>query len=402
MFAVLRPRFACRLVLLGPAVLWLCSASPAQGDGTVAGPAPHGESLAWSGAVWSPQPQTGSGLGHTPLTAACHFPDAALLAVAADIAARKSAAPDAELLTWSVRAAGSPYVRPRALLLSGKRIDPADAAGRLGAWLTADRRDGQRQCAVATARRADGTEAVAAVLADAEAHMDPVPVRARVSSWITVSAAALVPATNARLVVLGPSGPPRTVPTSFTQGRVFARANLDRPGPWTLQLLLTTAAGPHPVLETTVFAGVDPPTTPLAQPAPGESSGHYAGDPAAQLFEMMNAARASEGLDGLAYDAQLCRVAERHSRRMLDAHQIGHDLGDGDPAQRVESSGIAAHEVGENVAHAKSASLAHRAVWSSPSHRANLLDQRFGRAGVGVSTDAQGTVWVAYVFASTR
>jgi uncharacterized protein YkwD len=87
---------------------------------------------------------------------------------------------------------------------------------------------------------------------------------------------------------------------------------------------------------------------------------------------------------------------------MLDAHQIGHDLGDGDPAQRVESSGIAAHEVGENVAHAKSASLAHRAVWSSPSHRANLLDQRFGRAGVGVSTDAQGTVWVAYVFASTR
>jgi uncharacterized protein YkwD len=402
MFAVLGPRVVSLLVLVTPAVFWGCSAGPAQGNGMEAASALKDQSFVWSGATWSPQPQTAATPGQTPFAAACRFPDAALLSVAADIAARKSAAPDAETLAWSLRAAGSPYVRPRAILLSGTQIDLTVAARRIDGWLETEHPHGQQQCGVVSVRRPDGTEAIAAVAANAEAHMDPVPVRTRTGSWITVSATALVAATSAKLVVLGPSGPPRTVPTSFAKGRAIARANLDQPGPWILQLLLSTDAGPHPVLEATVFAGVDPPSTPLAQPAPGELPEQYEGDPAARLFEMMNSARASEGLDILRRDPELCRVAERHARRMLHAGQIGHDLGDGDPKQRVENSAVTASEVGENVAHAKNPSRAHRAVWSSPSHRANLLDRRFGRTGVGVATDTDGTVWVAYVFASAR
>jgi uncharacterized protein YkwD len=408
MFAVRRPRIMSPVLLLGPALLGLCPIGPARGDSAAHGSPSAGEPFVWSSTIWSPHPQSGAGganvarLDQAPVVAACRSPDAALVGVAAELAARVSAAPETELLAWSLRAAGSPYVRPRALVLSGKRIEAADAATRVGAWLETNNHQGQRRCGTAAARRADGTEVVTAIAVDAEADMDPLPVRARVGSWITLNATALVPATGAKLVVLGPSGPPRTVPTSFAQGRVVARANVDRAGPWTFQLLLSTGLGPHPVLEATVFAGVDPPTTFLAQQAPGESAQRREGDPAARLFEMMNAARASEGIAELGWDRELGRVAARHARHMLDARRLGHDVGDGDPEQRVESSGIVASDVGENVAHALDPSMAHRAVWSSPSHRANLLDQRFGRVGVGVANDADGTVWVACLFAAAR
>jgi uncharacterized protein YkwD len=61
----------------------------------------------------------------------------------------------------------------------------------------------------------------------------------------------------------------------------------------------------------------------------------------------------------------------------------------------VRAAGVAATNVGENVARAASVALAHRALWHSPSHRANLLRRDFDRIGVGVIRDAQGTVWVA-------
>ena len=381
---------------LGQAALCLCWVGIAQGGG------PEDPAVTWSETTWSPHARDGRSPIEPPLAAVCPRADGALLSVAADIAGRERTAPDAETLAWSLRAAGSPYVWPRALVLSARQIDPAAAASRLGAWLGTEPGRGQRRCGIAMAHRRDGTEVLTAVAVDAEADMDPLPVRTRVGGWITVNARALVPATGAKLVVLGPSGPPRSVPTSFAHGRVIARANLDREGAWVVQLLLSTGIGPHPVLEANVFAGVDPPATPLALPAPGESEAPVTDNPAGRLFEMMNGARASEGLAWLRWDRELHRAAEKHARRMLDARRLGHDVGDGDPAQRVESSGIPAREVGENVAHAENPSMAHRAIWASPSHRANLLERRFGRAGVGVATDTDGSVWVACLFASDR
>jgi uncharacterized protein YkwD len=78
---------------------------------------------------------------------------------------------------------------------------------------------------------------------------------------------------------------------------------------------------------------------------------------------------------------------------------VGHDVGDGDPAQRLQDASIPAREAGENVAHAATVRLAHRALWSSPSHRANLLRGDFTRAGFGVAEDADGSVWVSEIFA---
>ncbi|MET0595062.1 MAG: CAP domain-containing protein, partial [Polyangiaceae bacterium] len=106
-------------------------------------------------------------------------------------------------------------------------------------------------------------------------------------------------------------------------------------------------------------------------------------------------------LPGLVRDMALDRVAQKHAERMMRAKQIGHDVGDGDPKERLERAGIALSHVGENVAHAANVVLAHRALWSSPSHRDNLLQPRFDRVGVGVTADSDGSVWVTQLFATT-
>jgi uncharacterized protein YkwD len=55
--------------------------------------------------------------------------------------------------------------------------------------------------------------------------------------------------------------------------------------------------------------------------------------------------------------------------------------------------------LGENVAHAPTAPLAHRALWRSVSHRMNLLRPDFDRMGLAVARDTNGEAWVVEVFA---
>jgi uncharacterized protein YkwD len=83
---------------------------------------------------------------------------------------------------------------------------------------------------------------------------------------------------------------------------------------------------------------------------------------------------------------------------MRRAHKTAHDAGDGDLNQRLANAGLELR-AGENVAHAGSAALAHRALWASPSHRENLLLPDFALVGIGVATDVDGTMWVCELFA---
>jgi len=323
----------------------------------------------------------------------------ALRTVAAQLAAHAVAADDVEAVTYALRAAGDPHVWPKAFLLEGKSIDFVEAKKRLQAWLGTFRQPVRLRCGIVAERQGD-REVVAAVAVDAQADLAQVPVRARPSSWVEVDAKVLAPASGAKVIVLGPTGATRTLLTSFSEGRVKARANVDREGTWLFQVLLDGANGPRPVLEAYVFAGVEPPVEKPHAPAPGEEAGG-GGDPATALARMMMLARRSESLPGLVRDPALDRVARSHAERMMRVRRLGHDVGDGDPRERLDRAGITLAQVGENVAHAANVTLAHRALWSSPSHRDNLLQPRFDRVGIGVTADPDGTIWVAELFATS-
>jgi uncharacterized protein YkwD len=210
-----------------------------------------------------------------------------------------------------------------------------------------------------------------------------------------------VPASAGTVLVLGPGGAPRRVPAWFDGTTLHARFALDRPGEFTVQVLATTAAGPRPVVEATVFADAEPPARGSTELAPGEDAAVGAASDDDALALMLATARAASGEPPLVRDARLDAIARDHARRMAAARNVAHDAGDGDPSERLLDAGLTTRSLGENVAHAATVTLAHRSLWASPSHRANMLRRDFERVGVGIERDDRGEVWVVETYASS-
>lgn len=396
--------------VVSAASLFSLSGIVRQAAGQTAGPAPSAEAprrsppppllLAWKTATASPSP-----LAVEPRNAAlqplCGRADAALAEVALRSLQRQidGDALAADEVLMALRAAGDPHVWPRAWGLSGGALDEADIAARMTRWLDGWRTLGVRRCAIARGARADGTDVVAAVAVDALADLEPLPTVARVGQWLTLEGRMLVPATSAKVVLLGPRGTPRTVVASLSGDRIRSSFAVDQPGAWLVQVLATVSTGPRPVLEAYVHAGVAPPDRFVRAPVPGEDAARGAGDDADALLRMVNAARAAEQLPPLVRDPDLDRLALEHSEEMRRTRTVGHDVGGGDPMARVAAAGVRARIAGENVASSTTLANAHRALWASPSHRGNLLSERFTRIGVAVVRGDGGSVWVTELFA---
>jgi uncharacterized protein YkwD len=342
------------------------------------------------------------------LATACGSDDGALFVIARELVelrARGLGTPDAETLVAKLRAAGQPYVRPRVIVASGQA--PIDDAKLKAALVRSASTKAPVRCGVAIAKTPHGGEVLLALRVEALADLAPLPTRARTGEWMSFEAHLHVPARSAKLIVLGPRGAPRTVPTSLDGASGIARARfaLDQPGGFTVQLVGDLAEGPRPLLEARMFADVTPPAPGEEPPAPGEEEGAAlveTGSDALSLARMVGALRSLEGAPPLARDEKLETLARAHAERMRDRRSVAHDLGDGDFKDRFEAEGtLDARAVGENVAHAPTVALAHRALHASPSHRINLLRVDYTHMGVGVARAADGSVYVCETFAAT-
>jgi uncharacterized protein YkwD len=166
-----------------------------------------------------------------------------------------------------------------------------------------------------------------------------------------------------------------------------------------VQVLASTSEGPRPVLEATVYADVEPPSRAPDDALLSSVETRVAvGDPAEALAQAVTGARADAGEPPLLRDPRLDALARAHAVRMRDAHDVAHDAGDGDPEERVRQAGIAAAATGENVAHGPTVARLHASLWSSPSHRANILQRRFDRMGVAAIRDDRGDLWAVELF----
>jgi len=364
------------------------------------------ENEAFASVTASPRPATAklTDVGERTLREACGEADAALIEVATELSERRpqtSGDLNVEAISDALRAAGVPYVRPRAWLFNGNDREVEQAKTRMQHWLAGFSDGGTRRCGVIIRHEPGSAMSVVAVAVDVLADLEPLPTRARIGQWIDVRATLRVPASESKFVVLGPRGAPRPLPTWLEHGRVRARFNADAPGAWLVQLLGLVEGGPRPLLEAQVFAGMEPPRTPERQKAPGEDEQSATTDPRQALYALADAARLSERVAPLMRDARLEALAQAHAEAMRRARKTVHDTGDGDLSQRLERAGLEL-VAGENVAHAGSAALAQRVLWASPSHRENLLFRGFDAIGIGVAADPDGTLWVCQVFASTR
>jgi len=366
---------------------------PGEPDG---GAEPAGEPYVWQPATRSPQPPEPAG---DDLARACERHDRALDRVAALVARRELSGPrslDVDEITEALRAEGGPYVWPHVWTLSGRHAP--DAGERFLAWRATMPRVNEERCGTARMEAREREVSVGLVV-DVLADLEPLPTSAAIGAWLDVKAELLVPTSAVEVLVLGPHGHSFAVPSSLEGGRVRARFHADRAGAWLVQLLATVAGGPRPVAEALVFAGRAPSTLAASSPAPGEVTATGA-DPADALFTMVSGARASEHLAELRRDGRLDRIARAHAEAMRTVRRLAHDADDGSPGDRVLSAGVRVAAVGENVAHAADAAHAHRTLWRSPSHRANLLETSYDAVGIGVALDTDSTVWVCEVFAA--
>jgi hypothetical protein len=330
--------------------------------------------------------------------AKCGTGEAALMATARVLLARKLAGrplPEIDGIGEVQRAEGEPHPWPRAWAVRAHTLGDA-AMAKLDAWLGDTWRT--RRCGVASGTGGDGNTSLVVVTVDALADLAPLPTRARTGQWLTLEARMRTAVSGATVVVLGPNGGTHTVPSWIEGSTVRARFAAEAPGRLSVQVVADLPAGPRPVIEADVFVDVDPSAMPAAGPAPGEDAVAGGADDDA-LARMVAAARSAAGLGVLARDGRLDAVARAHAQHMMAARELAHDVGDGDPSDRLRQAGLDAHGLGENVAHAPTVPLAHRALWRSVSHRMNLLRPDFDRMGLAVVRDPSGDAWVVEVFA---
>ena len=133
-----------------------------------------------------------------------------------------------------------------------------------------------------------------------------------------------------------------------------------------------------------------------------------------EFVERVNAERTERGLNALAVDPLLVRTARAHSREMcardyfdhysptpglntpMDRYLKGlHDAGGSPPESLL---------IGENIYYCSvfndsyNVEYGHRALMNSPGHRANILEKRFTKIGLGVYRNARGEFWVTEMF----
>ena len=120
-------------------------------------------------------------------------------------------------------------------------------------------------------------------------------------------------------------------------------------------------------------------------------------------FQLVNAEReVNEVLPRLGGDPQLEMLAREHSELMRDEGFFAHTQPSGKTLQqRLASAGFSFTLVGENLARVTNAGdpagYAHTVLMQNAGHRANILNGKYGRLGVGVATEGK-TVWITQIY----
>lgn len=105
----------------------------------------------------------------------------------------------------------------------------------------------------------------------------------------------------------------------------------------------------------------------------------------AKMLMMVNQERNKVGLQPLAADTALRKVALAHSADMFQRGYFAHLTPEGkNPFDRMREAHVRFSLAGENLALAQTLALAHQGLMNSQGHRENILRTGFGRVGIGI------------------
>jgi uncharacterized protein YkwD len=104
-----------------------------------------------------------------------------------------------------------------------------------------------------------------------------------------------------------------------------------------------------------------------------------------EVLDLTNAARRPQGCRPLTLDDSLVEAAGSHASDMVRRHYMDHTNPDGkDPGDRIAAAGFRGNGWGENIAAGYDSAQRVFAAWmNSDGHRANILNCKFNRIGIG-------------------
>ena len=187
-----------------------------------------------------------------------------------------------------------------------------------------------------------------------------------------------------RVVVTWPDGHVTEQEPAATAGGFRGRLVCGPDGKYQVEVTADNAMGAAVLANFPVFCGVAPPA--VAPRGAGTRQARVDG-PAAEreVLTLVNRDRAATGVAPVVWDERLAAVARAHSRDMAEHDFVAHiSPRTGTALDRVHKAGLGPELILENVGRAYSAQEAESGFMASPGHRANVVDAKARRMGVGI------------------
>jgi uncharacterized protein YkwD len=219
----------------------------------------------------------------------------------------------------------------------------------------------------------------------------PVPRRLARGAGAPISGKLIGRYRQARVVVTTPDGKVTEQEPSTREGWVSGNVACGADGRYQVEVTADDASGTAVLANFPVFCGVDPPA--LAPRGAGTRQARISAEAAEQdVLALVNRDRAAAGLGAVTWDAKLADIARAHSRDMSEHDFVGHvSPRTGTALDRVHKGGLTPELILENVGRAYSAQEVEAGFMASPGHRANVVEPRATKLGVGVVLGAPVT-----------
>ena len=124
----------------------------------------------------------------------------------------------------------------------------------------------------------------------------------------------------------------------------------------------------------------------------------------AAMFSSHNQQRANNGAAALSLDAELVAVARQRSETMAETNCFSHTACGPTAFDLLGNIGYFYQIAGENIARnnypdSQTVDVAMNGFMNSAGHRANILDTRYTKVGIGLAFGANGMKYFTVIFA---
>jgi uncharacterized protein YkwD len=144
-----------------------------------------------------------------------------------------------------------------------------------------------------------------------------------------------------------------------------------------------------------------PTTTTTTKPATTTStstSNSTTSSYAAQVLQLVNKERAKEGLSALTTNNTITAAGNVRAKEIVQSFSHTRPNGSS-PFTALSEAGITYRAAGENIAYGQRTPQEVVTGWmNSPGHRANIMNPSFGKVGIGVYKDSNGTIYWTQLF----